>query len=170
MKYYSIYSGSKRGGVEIETRVYFKSGTHITKDNPLVQNNLFQVAKGKKFFDILPFADSFQHFAISKRLKLLLERSKVTGWEVFPIVIKDCDMEYFIFTPAKSIEIREFKKIYYQDEWSYSSHEMEIFTLTNTTLILCSESIKTLLEENKITNIEYIEIDENHPIYQRICD
>ena len=69
----------------------------ITTSSPLIMNNVFEVDSGKKWYDIIQFADSF-HFAISERIRNILEENHITGWDSIPIKIRGYpDKEYHVF-------------------------------------------------------------------------
>jgi hypothetical protein len=162
-KFYRFRSDDKRSAVEIETKVPFKTGSYIPLDSEMVINNIFVIGAGKKFFDIAGFVDSFEHFAISKRFKDLLEMNKVKGWACFPIIIKGTSEEYFVFRPTfEAGPILNLEKVNRYEEplkfdistWDGSG----IFTLKNTTTIICTEEVKKLIENAKITNISFREL------------
>lgn len=163
-QFYSFGIDYKRSAIEIETKVPFKSGDHIPLDSEMITNNVFEIVKGKKFFDLVGFADSDLHFAISKRFKELLEVNNVKGWACFPIVLNGSDEEYFVFQPTfvagpilnleKVSNYEEKNRIFDLTTWDGSG----IFTLQNTTHIVCTEEVKILIEDTKITNIDFQEL------------
>lgn len=162
-KLYSFGTYEKRGAVEIETNVPFETGRHIPFNSEMVVNNIFKISKGKIFYDIAGFVNSFEHFAISKRFKQLLVNNNVKGWTCFPIIIKGSDIEYFVFQPTSTAgEILNLREVNNYTEKNrridYSSWDgSEIFTLKNSTHIVCTEEVKQLLEKAGITNIDFQE-------------
>ncbi|OQA97047.1 MAG: hypothetical protein BWY22_01473 [Bacteroidetes bacterium ADurb.Bin217] len=163
MIFYNLDSADKRGAIEIQTEIPFKTGMHIPSDSNMITNNLFEVSKGKIFYDTIMFSDSFEHFAISKKLKELLEVNNICGWTCFPIIIKNHDVEYFVFQPTFIAgEILNLNKVNnYEENLKFDLNTWNgagIFSLKNTTLILCTEFVKDLITKNKITNITFEEI------------
>lgn len=162
-QFYSFGTDYKRSAVEIETKIPFKSGDHIPLDSEMITNNVFEIVKGKKFFDLVGFADSDLHFAISKRFKELLEVNNVKGWACFPIVLNGSDEEYFVFQPTfVAGPILNLEKVNrYEEQVKFDINTWDgsgIFTLKNTTLIACTEEVKQLIEEAGITNIDFQEL------------
>lgn len=150
-----------RSSVKIAASIEYDSLVHLSSDSPLASRNQFKVAKGKKWVDLLPFADSF-HFAISERLKLALEEKGYTGWACFPIEIIDHpEQRYFAFYPRATVgPITNLEAINaYETErhtfdlatWTGS----DFFTNAETLLIIAKEEVKTLFEQMKVTNAEW---------------
>lgn len=164
MVFYTLSAGDKRGAIEILTDQDFPSGAHIPLNTKMKENNLFSIECGKKWFDVVQFANSFAHFAISKRFKLLLEENNVKGWDSFPIVIRGVEKEYFVFqvvsVAGEILNLAEVNN--YKDKnrefdlstWDHSG----IFTLKNTLNIVCTQEVKDLIERAGITNVEFDEL------------
>lgn len=163
MKFYRISNAYKRSAIQIITAQEFSSSSHIPLDSPIIYNNTFTVDIGKKWFDVIGFADSHMHFAISRRFKILLEANKIKGWTCFPIIIEGSNEEYFVFqivSIAGEILNRE-KLNRYEEKLKFDINTWDkagIFTLKNTTTIICTIEVKEILEKEKITNIEFDEL------------
>lgn len=160
MIFYNLSNACKRGAIEILTDQEFSPCKHISDDSPIIIYNKFVIDSGKKWYDVIGFADSHIHFAISKKFKILLEHNNIKGWKCFPIKIEGTNEEYFVFqitSVAGEIlnkkELNSFKENLKFDinTWDGSG----IFTLKETALILCTQYVKDILEKNKISNIEF---------------
>ena len=132
----------------------------ITEDSPLLESNEFEVDSGKNWYDLIQFADSF-HFAISERIKKLLEENAITGWNSFPIIIKNFpDKKYHTF--FVNAIIGELKNLEQLNSYETEIHEFDrsswqgtdFFSHSNTLSIICTEKVKKILKKNKTTNLE----------------
>lgn len=157
MQFYRFRSDDTRGTVEIKTNYELPVSKHVTVDSELSLYS-FKVAKGKKFFDIINFVDSSTHFAISNRFKQLLEDNGIVGWQTIPISIEDVHFEYFVFIPTSvvgpilNLEMvnRRLEPLKFDTStWDGSG----IFTLQNTLIYACTDSVKNLIEKANITNV-----------------
>lgn len=159
--FYRISVYEKRGAITIETDIDFDVSNHLPLDNPLIKSNLFRVSGGTKFYDLIQFTYSFGHFAISEKLKKLLEDNHIKGWTCFPIIIEGFDEKYFVFQitscAGKILNLEAVNN--YTDKnvkfdlatWDGSG----IFTLEDTFTEVCTRQVKELIEKAKITNIEF---------------
>lgn len=158
-EFYRFRPEDKKGCVRIRANVSYDTLTIIDEDTPLKRVSEFKVVKGKKWFDLIQFEDSL-NFAISERLKNILQAHKFTGWKCFPIEIEQAIQNYFVFQnvgkagPILNLDalnnyetdITEFDL----NTWDRS----DIFNLKETILNACVPSVKHVIEQNKITNIE----------------
>ncbi|MGV3629598.1 MAG: hypothetical protein ACO1O6_00235 [Bacteroidota bacterium] len=158
--FFKICGADKKSRIEIQAIGDYDSLSLLTKGSTLELNNNFFVVRGTKWFDVTQFADSVSNFAISKRIKEILEANNVTGWSCFPIVIKGYSEEYFAFQVIskagrilnlESINNYETKFIEFDiTTWDGS----DIFTLERTTQIVITPKVKEILEKAKITNLD----------------
>ena len=114
---------------------------------------------GKKFFDVIRFADSL-NLAISEKLKKILEENKISGWKCFPIHIENQTEKYYVLQIiSKAGPILNLEQVisYEAENREFDLNtwdESDIFTLENTLLFVCNEKVKELFKKNKISNIE----------------
>lgn len=150
-----------RSPVKIQSIVAYDTLAPLDENSVLVQNNLFRVDSGKKWHDVVQFADSFL-FAISERVKQLLEANEISGWGSFPIQIEEhTDKEYHAFYVTSVVgEIQNLEAL---NNYETDIHEFDIetwkktdfFTNEGTLNIVCAERAKNILEKGKVSNIEF---------------
>ncbi len=153
-----------RSPIKIEANIKYDTLKNITKESPLIENNVFKVMSGTKWFDILPFNNSHD-FAISEKVKNALETNNINGIWYFPIIIENYpDKLYFCFAITSIAgEILNLKKINnYEDEYRNFDIKTwdgsEIFNLEKTGNIVCTKKVKDILTVQKITNIEITDL------------
>ncbi|MEM6723780.1 MAG: hypothetical protein AAF598_07055 [Bacteroidota bacterium] len=115
-----------RSPIKIQALTSYDTLAPLDEHSILIKNNRFKVDFGKKWFDLLQFADSFQ-FAISKRMKHLLEEKECTGWSCFPIQIENHpDKEYYAFyVTAKVGKIQNLEAL---NNYETDQHEFDLNT------------------------------------------
>lgn len=159
--FFSIELVPGQGQIRIEAEVDYEFSYVLDGNTNLINENHFYVDQGKNWFDIVRFQD-IPNFAISQRVKNLLEENDIKGWTCFPIVIRDnTDKTYYGFQIlSKAGKILNLKKLSnYVDEfvefdintWDGS----EIFTLEDTGITACTHKVKELCEKAMITNIKF---------------
>ncbi len=159
MRFYRFRPNNEKNCIRIKSSVNYNTLEIIGMNSPLILENNFKIARGKKNFDIIPFDDSL-NFAISKRVKELLEINKVSGWNCFSIMIEGVNDEYYAFQnlsiagPILNLDAvnnyeTDFRKFDIKT-WDGS----DIFNLTNTLINCCVERVKDIFEINKVSNIE----------------
>ncbi len=149
-----------RSSIQIEPLVDYIKYTLFTEGTTLIENNRFKVVKGKKWYDFIPFADSF-NFAISERIKIAFEENNLTGWSCFPIIIDDYpDEKYFVFqvlTFAGELLNKEALSNYETSKHEFDINTWngdDIFTLSGTINIVCNKKTKDILVKLTATNFE----------------
>lgn len=162
-RFYRISDDKKRSAVHLLTDVELDPCTLLDDSSKLRTNNLMRVDKGKKFYDVLPFAE-YLEIAVSDRFIRLLEENEVRGWGSFPLKIDGhTDQQYHAFYPlsqAGPILNRGRDGISLDpiifDESTIQG--VDIFTLQGTTLTICTEEVKELIEKAGITNVEFSDL------------
>lgn len=124
----------------------------------LATENNFIIQKGTKAFDLLPFDDS-SNFAISEKFRNLLIDEQVSGCAFFPIHIRGLALPYYVFIHTShagpilnldALNSYETEHIEFdKTTWDGS----DIFYLKDTTVNVCVQRIKQLIEKHKLTNI-----------------
>ena len=159
--FYNFSYSYKRGAIWVQARTPYDSLSMLPLDTILKENNTFYVARDKKWYDILPFNDSPALFAMSERVKCLLEDNHVTGWSCFPIVIENSNVTYYAFqvllTAGEILNLQAVNDhITEHIEFDITTWDgSEVFTLQGTGLHVCTERVKLLLEKAKVTNLEF---------------
>lgn len=150
-----------RSTIKIQSDVEYDTLKPITKDSLLVKNNIFTVEKGKKWYDLIEYADS-TFFAISENVKELFEKENLTGWGCFPIKIKEHeDKNYFAFYvdaivgefTNKDALLDNIDELIEFDMSTYKG--TDFFSNKGTLLTACTLKVKEIVENNKITNIGF---------------
>ena len=164
-KFYRFKGAYKQSAIKIIPKIKgqndYDSTAVLSVNSILKEKNIFDVYEGKKLFDIIQFADSTCNFAISKKLKKVLDEGNISGWDCFPIEIEGIQEVYYAFVnTSKAGEILNLNDVInYLTEyrefdistWNGSS----IFYLDKTTLNVCTEEVMNLILKEKITNIEF---------------
>lgn len=159
--YFYIASELGEKSIKIRPSIEYNTLKIIDSDTPLIKSNVFSIARGVKWYDFIQFSNCFS-FAISKKVKQLLESNQVTGWSCFPIVIegKGRNKEYFVFqTLGKAGPILNLEAVnrYEADhsEFDLSTWDgSDFFNLKDTLISACTLRVKELLESAKLTNLE----------------
>lgn len=158
MEFTTIRLSHKKSEVQIESE---KKYDIYTEDSVIARDfNKFKIYKGSKFFDVIGLVDPW-NIAISERFKNLLEDNDINGWKCYPIRIEDYDFKYYIFEViGKAGIIREYDedgdRIYgttrvETETWDSS----DIFHIGDTGIRVCTLKVRNIIENAKITNIEF---------------
>lgn len=158
--FYTFNSSGKRGVLQIQSEIKYPTLFILGEDTELKKNNRFGVDKGNKKFDLIEFADSC-HFAISQKFKDCLDTNQIKGYDTFELVIDDVNEKYYgfqntieagpILNQDDLMEMKTESIEFDLSTWDGS----EIFHLKDTLLHICTERVKNIIEENKLTNIEF---------------
>lgn len=112
---------------------------------------------GDYIYDILSFDDGV-NMVISEKLYQLLNDNNITGWQTYPVNIKDVTETYYGFQitgrSGKLIEPKEpgfYKEVKFDiATWDGS----DFFSPERTHLRFMTPKLKKLLEDNNVTNID----------------
>lgn len=66
MKFYKIGDAYKKGAVEIRSKAEYDPLVILDQNSPLIDQNDFEIACGKKIYDVIRFTDGAS-IAISKK-------------------------------------------------------------------------------------------------------
>ncbi|MBK7911438.1 hypothetical protein [Candidatus Pollutiaquabacter sp.] len=158
-KFYRFRAEDKKGSVRIKSKVDYDTLDILRKDSPLIENNQFFIANGTKFFDIVQFDDSL-NFAISKKMKNLLDSNNITGWRCFPIVIENSKEEYFGFQntgiagPITNLEAVNNYETEFREFDITTWDGSDIFNLDGSLFNVCTERVIDLLQKERVSNLE----------------
>lgn len=128
-------------------------------NSPIATNNRCTRASGTKWYDFVQLYDSFQ-FAISDRVRVALRTEGITGWDSIALDIPEAPTTYHLFFPTSKAgpilnlealnnygtEILEF------DLGTWDGKD--VFSLHETTFIICTGRVRQVLEAIKATNTE----------------
>jgi hypothetical protein len=158
-RFYRFRPADEKDCLRIQASVKYDTLDLIRQDSPLTKSNDFTIAAGKYTNDIIQFDDSL-NFAISKRLKLLLENNNVYGWSSFPINIKGLNEAYFAFQvisvagPILNLDAVNNYETEFREFDINTWDGKEIFSLKDTLLNVCTERVKDMFMRSNITNIK----------------
>jgi hypothetical protein len=159
--FYKIRAGTKSNTIRVSPLADYDVNYALNNETPLIRENIFVVKMGSKWYDIITFLDG-SNFAISKKVKELLEEHKITGWDCFPIIIQGAeDKEYYGFQIlSKAGRILNLEALFkYEEEFIKFDistwNGTDIFTLEKTAITACVPKVKELIEKAKITNIGF---------------
>jgi hypothetical protein len=158
--FYRISLKEQRGAYRIKPNIEYSYKKLFHNPEPLV-GQTFKVYKGTKKMDLLGYCETV-NFAISEKLKNLLEENKINGWATYPIKIETIDDNYYGFQITgkggevtnrdKYGDIPMFKPVKWNKEkWDGS----DIFYIEETFISVCTEKVKEIIEKAKITNISF---------------
>ena len=165
MKIYRFRADNKRSAIEIEAQVDYDYVELTRGSSTIEENNVFDIYKGKKAFDAIRYCDSVQ-WVFSEKVKTILEENNVSGIVFYPIVINKLREKYFgYYVSGKAGKITNtddmdmppmFEPIKFNiNEWDGS----DIFCFENSGAKYMTERIKNILEQNKVTNIIFKEVN-----------
>lgn len=157
---YRIHTEEKRGAIVIKANVKYVSWEIFKNPKLLIDNNFFTVDKGQKLYDLIAYCDP-TNFAISEKVKNILEENNVTGWSCYPIIIEGIKENYFGFQiTGKGGEVTNRDQnddvpMFEPVKWNQSKWDgSDIFNIQDTGIKACTEKVKEILEKAKITNLE----------------
>lgn len=157
--FYRFNTKSPNNVARIQPMVSYTGLEMLTEDSVLINNNNFVIVKGKILYDLIPYNNS-RFFAISDRLKNILEENDIKGIRFFPIRIESIYQLYFgIILTSKTGPIlnreaflkREEENIKFDiNTWD----GCDIFTIEDTLLFVCTDKVYNLIKRHKITNVK----------------
>jgi hypothetical protein len=178
-KFYVLWEKGMRGEV-----IAFPDNITLAEFNvsQFLRNQLpdkeitFSASLGKKFFDFVLVSPGLN--LISEKVYKLLMDNNITGWKGIPTIIhKHEDLKYYILTVtgrcgpldrSKTQIVDSTKLIHGQTvkanqglffpEDSWDGSDMFVSEYVNFTFV--TEKVKTILEKNKVTNVEIINTKE----------
>lgn len=168
---------NKRGAICIESTIEYDSWKVAKNPEILIKNNHFKIYKGQKPLDLIEYCE-VHNFAISEKVKLLLERNNITGWTSYPIEIENVQRKYYGFQITgiggeitnrdENGDVPMFEPIEWKEKnWDGS----DIFRLKSAGVKVCTEKVKRLFEENGITNIifndDYSKLSDKNAIVEK---
>jgi hypothetical protein len=159
--FYMLDGAYKENAITIQSEVSYNTIKIFNGSNSEKIISNFRIEDGNELNDIVQFADS-SNFAISEKLKSILEINQITGWSCFPIKINGINEKYYAFQnlskAGKILNLDEINnyttkhRIFDLKTWDGS----DIFNLDNTLINVISSKVKEILELSKITNAEIV--------------
>ncbi len=171
-----------RGGVHLKLLSEIDDTWGILKNEISVTSPLeFIVQSGTRLTDLLS-TDTAVLDLVSDKLVILLEANRITGWATFPVSVRDKEGNMIngyrglVITGKGGKQIHELSnKVWklpispkgqgreanmglYFDPTKWDGSDM--FTLDDLALTIVKASVKTILRDNKITNIRVKSISE----------
>ena len=162
MEFTTIRLAHKKSEVEIESLEKYD----IYEDIPIIakKHNKFKVYKGSKYFDLIGLVDPW-NIAISERFKNLLEENNITGWKCYPITIQETKLKYYIFEVIGKAGLisdldEDGDRVYGTTEVEIGTWDgSDIFNIGDTATRVCTLKVKKIIEDAKITNIEFWDLN-----------
>jgi len=142
--------------VQVEPVPKYYSYKLLRETDSIVSNSKYEIKKGSKFYDVLPYVD-WSQFLISERFKNILEKNGFNGYKCFPAEIKEGMGAYYGWLNINEVGpiIKEDEKaniVWFDlDTW----HDYDIFHLGGTFMDVCTIKVKEILENESITNVEF---------------
>lgn len=156
--FYIFTTNYTKGEIRPQPAVEYNTLALLDENSPLIKDNAFYIAKGKKEYDMIQFNNS-SCIAITEKVKKLLEDNKITGWGSFPIRIDGAISEYFAFQNlAKAGPITNRSALMNHEtehvEFDISTWDgSDIFHLEDTLLNVCTPRVKDIFEKAKLKNL-----------------
>lgn len=157
--FYKFKGAWKKDVIRIQSLVEYDTLSLISQDSPLVQNSKFKIKQGSKLYDIIHFNDS-QNFAISQKVKDILETNEFIGWDCFPILIEDINEKYFAFQniseagPILNLDAINRLETDRREFDIKSWNGADIFHLQDTLVNVCTGKVKEILVRENISNLD----------------
>lgn len=126
--------------------------------NPINNNVSAVLDEGSKIGLVLRLQDPF-NFLISEDIYKSLLNKKITGWKSFEVDIENVNEKYYclqITGRCGLIERHENSGFVTGIDFEESSWDgSDIFLPEDTMMMFCTEKVKTIFDEYKISNIEF---------------
>jgi hypothetical protein len=162
-QFYRMYCGEMTNQVVFSIKV---SGDDfdLIKGKIALTSIKAAVKKGKKFYDLLRFYEVPLNYALSANVRDVLIRSKCTGWSTYELKITGhADKAYFgLQISGKSGNIDSPEEEGFIDGMSFDVPTWDgsdFFCPGDTGMIFCTAKVKKAIEDNKLTNFHFVEID-----------
>ncbi len=158
--FYRFNTKSPNNVARIQPMVSYTGLEMLTEDSVLINNNNFVIMKGKILYDLIPYNNNCSFFAISDRLKNILEENDIKGIKFFPVRIEGVDELYFgIILTSKTGPILNNEALlkHEEDNVKFDINTWDgcdIFTIETTLLFVCTDKVYNLIKRHKITNVK----------------
>jgi hypothetical protein len=160
--FFIFRAATKHAAVILQSERKYDKIDFFQEKIPVAFDETFKIVKGnrKRLYDFLETVDEhkeYLHFAISDKAKKVFEDNNITGWSSFPIRIAECDKQYHVLCVIARVgplfNVTPKTVLSYGREFDIKTWDgSDIVNPENTCLTLCSERVKEVIEQNKLTN------------------
>ena len=157
--FYKIKCQYQKNGIRIEPIQEYNFRKFFSFDDEAIMKSGFRISQEGRLFDLIPF-DKSLHFAVSEKMRVIIENNHIQGLSFFPICI-DSPISIWGIVPTSTaggiVNIERLNNLedtaieFFISSWDGS----DIFCLDNTLFLICTQTVKDILESNKIANITY---------------
>jgi hypothetical protein len=149
----------KRNSIKIESNVDYDFRRFFSIQDSTILNSQFKIVCGKMFYDVIPFNTSL-HFAISERMKNIIEKNNICGSNFFSIQLENSITVWGILPTSNAGKIVNLERLNNLEDSSIefelsSWNGSDIFCLKDSLCLVCTSKVKKLLESHKFTNISF---------------
>lgn len=157
--FYKIKCQYKKNGIRIEPSQEYNFREFFSFNDETIMKSRFRISQEGRLFDLIPF-DKSLHFAVSEKMRGIIENNHIQGLSFFPICIDSPVSIWGIVPTSNAGEIVNIERLnnledtsveFFVSLWDGS----DIFCLDNTLCLICTQTVKKILESNKITNITF---------------
>lgn len=162
MELYRIRESLPKSSIRVLPIDQYNLSELISRHSVFPLMNKVKIRMGTVWNDILPFTD-VGNFAISERIKKLLEDAELSGWSCDPIIIEGFnERPYFVFRITSDVagEIMNIEELnrYETDRVQFDINTWDgsdFFTLKNTAIIACTSRVKDVFIGQKIKGLSF---------------
>ena len=159
--FYRFTHRFKRSLLEITSDsqyVYYWNPDPLLKEK-LPDNIVFEIAAGKKAYDIIRRYEDCGHFFSQKVIDVLSQFVDMSN-KSYPIKIKGLDEQYYVIYNLEAYPYWNRDEDTFMHDSRYFGMQdpsTPIFGIEGTSFIIVSEEVKKALLRNKVSNIELVE-------------
>jgi hypothetical protein len=115
----------------------------------------FQVAKGKRWTDIIVYHQSVSLNFYSQKLIDVLSKFIDISNISYPIHIEACDTKYYVLYNLKEFTFLNQQNFFEAPLFLQSEEVPSLFALTKSNLIICAPAVKNEIIKEKLTNVYF---------------
>ena len=158
---FDLHNAFKRSQIEITSDVHY----HFLRDylipykkERLSENITFEIAAGKKNYDVIRLFECGQYFFSQKFIDVLSQFMDMSD-KCYPIKVEGAEEQYYvIYNLDKYPFLNKEKAMFDKEPYFYCGKEIKapLFSITNTLYrFVVTEELKNALIKNKISNIDF---------------
>jgi hypothetical protein len=158
---FNFHNAFKRSQIEITSDVpyhYLRDYLIPYKKERLPENITFQIAAGRKNYDVIRLFECGQYFFSQKFIDVLSQFMDMSD-KCYPIKIDGAEEQYYvIYNLEKYPYLNKEKAMFDKEPYFYCGKETTtpLFSITNSLYcFVVTEELKNALIKNKISNIDF---------------
>lgn len=158
-KFISVLIDHKRSRIILESKKKYELFTGLKDLDFYKKHNVYNIDEGKRFYDFI--GDQGVLSFISEKFRNVLIENKITGWDSYPITIEGSNLKYFglIINGRSGMTCKldeDGDRVYGTVNVDLKTWDgSDIFWIKETGIIACNLKVRKLLEQARITNIEF---------------